>query len=329
MRINTQDLTFTATTALAPHLRVKLTAGKLVAAGAADNDLGVLAARVLAADAQAAVVPRNAEGTVRMVAADAITQFALVYGAAGGKIDDVANGNLVGMALDAATADGDYVEVLRLDADTGPATTTTYGTVLQAAVDADIADSSGGSAGNGLAAVTAAAAIADNSGGVDPGDDTIAVVTPAAAITDNSGGVDPGDDTIAVVTNLDTLTNSTGGSADNTLAAVTQQAGGAGVELTDGDAAKINDNFTELADQVATQAAANTAITAAVAQLAAKQNTASTAMTAITAAAAQLAAKQNVTSTAVGVLTDAVAALAAEINDLKAKLRTSGALATA
>ena len=306
MRINTQDLTFTATTALAPHLRVKLTAGKLVAAGAADNDLGVLAARVLAADAQAAVVPRNAEGTVRMVAADAITQFALVYGAAGGKIDDVANGNLVGMALDAATADGDYVEVLRLDADTGPATTTTYGTVLQAAVDADIADSSGGSAGNGLAAVTAAAAIADN-----------------------SGGVDPGDDTIAVVTNLDTLTNSTGGSADNTLAAVTQQAGGAGVELTDGDAAKINDNFTELADQVATQAAANTAITAAVAQLAAKQNTASTAMTAITAAAAQLAAKQNVTSTAVGVLTDAVAALAAEINDLKAKLRTSGALATA
>jgi len=95
----------------------------------------------------------------------------------------------------------------------------------------------------------------------------------AADITDNSGGTDPGDDTIAAVTNLDSLTDSTGGSADDTLDAVTQQAGGAGVELTDGDPAKINNNFKELADQIATQKTANTAILAAIAQLAAKHNT--------------------------------------------------------
>ena len=94
----------------------------------------------------------------------------------------------------------------------------------------------------------------------------------ASDITDNSGGADPEDHTIPAFANTDTLTNSTGGSSDDTLAAVTQQAGGAGVELTDGDAAKINDNFTEVADQLATQKTHNAATANAFALVAAEYN---------------------------------------------------------
>ena len=50
------------------------------------------------------------------------------------------------------------------------------------AAEADLVDNGGGAAADGtIGVVTAPAAITDNSGGVDPGDDTIAVVTGAAA----------------------------------------------------------------------------------------------------------------------------------------------------
>ncbi|OHB82790.1 MAG: hypothetical protein A2V98_25855 [Planctomycetes bacterium RBG_16_64_12] len=113
MRVKTGSLTFQATTALAPYLRVKLTNGKLVAAGATDNEIGTLEQRVLAADDYAAVVPKNAEGTVKMVANGAIAQYASVYGAAGGYVDDVVNENFIGMAMIATAASGDHIEVLR------------------------------------------------------------------------------------------------------------------------------------------------------------------------------------------------------------------------
>jgi len=54
----------------------------------------------------------NAQGTRKMVAAGAITKHAIVYGAAGGKIDDTANGNPIGIALEAASGDGSIIEVL-------------------------------------------------------------------------------------------------------------------------------------------------------------------------------------------------------------------------
>ncbi len=113
MRVQTGSPTFIATTALAPYLRVKLSSSKLVVAGATDNEIGTLEDRVLAADALAAVVPKNAEGTIKMVAAGAISQFANVYGAAGGKVNDVSNENFIGMAMIAATGDGSLIEVIR------------------------------------------------------------------------------------------------------------------------------------------------------------------------------------------------------------------------
>lgn len=123
MQVNASPLgSFPASAALAPYLRVKRDATYgLVVAGAEDRELGTLAHRHivtgLGASENAAVVLPNAPGTVKMVAADAITQWADVYGAAAGKIDDVINGNRIGIALEAATADGDYIEILRRPAE--------------------------------------------------------------------------------------------------------------------------------------------------------------------------------------------------------------------
>lgn len=113
MRVRTGNITFTASAALAPHLRVSLNAsGKLAAAGAEELEVGILPSRVLAADDPTAVVPLNVEGTVRLVAGEAISQYGKVYGFAGGKVGATANARFLGIALIAATADGDYIEVL-------------------------------------------------------------------------------------------------------------------------------------------------------------------------------------------------------------------------
>ena len=109
---------FPCTAALGQGLRVKYDATYgLAVAGATDQDLGVLAQRHivsgLGAAECAAVVLRNSRGTVQMVAAGAFDAYATVYGAANGKIDDTSNAEPIGTALEAATADGDLVEVLR------------------------------------------------------------------------------------------------------------------------------------------------------------------------------------------------------------------------
>lgn len=112
--VSTPTRYFEAGAALAAHLRVKLSAGVLQLAGAADIALGTVETRVLAAADPTAVRLRTAQGTRKMVAASAITAGSYVYGAASGKVNDVANGNLEGIALDAAGADGDVIEVLPL-----------------------------------------------------------------------------------------------------------------------------------------------------------------------------------------------------------------------
>ena len=105
-------ITLIATTALAPYLRVKLSANKIVVAEALDEELGVLDQRVLNADDAAAVLSLNGPHSVRMVAGGVIALHALVYGAADGKIKSTVNANFIGTALEAASGDGSLIEVL-------------------------------------------------------------------------------------------------------------------------------------------------------------------------------------------------------------------------
>ena len=100
-------------TALARYTRVKLSSGVLAAAGLADKELGVLARRGDASD-YAGVLLRTAEGTTPMIAAEAISAGATVFTAADGRVGNTATGAFqIGVALEAATADGDIIEVVR------------------------------------------------------------------------------------------------------------------------------------------------------------------------------------------------------------------------
>ena len=106
---------FTAGAALSQYLRVKLSSGKLAAAGAADQSLGTIEEPSFADGDVVGVRVKTAQGTRRMVAGGAITLGATVYGAASGKISATANGNVEGIALEAAGADGDVIEVLTVE----------------------------------------------------------------------------------------------------------------------------------------------------------------------------------------------------------------------
>lgn len=119
MIVRQGPITLPANAALAPYLRVKLSGGYLAAADATEDDIGTLSSRVLSTDTKGTVVLKNQGGTRKMVAAGAFSAHALVYGASGGKIDDVANENFVGIALQAASGAGSIVEVLtQVKADT-------------------------------------------------------------------------------------------------------------------------------------------------------------------------------------------------------------------
>lgn len=115
MAVTRQALTFQASAALAPHLRLKLDgSNQLEAAGASEQELGTNPERALAADEYIAIDPLMPGIVVLMTAAGTFSQYASLYGAAAGKVDDSANENYIGIALDAATAANDLVRVLRL-----------------------------------------------------------------------------------------------------------------------------------------------------------------------------------------------------------------------
>jgi len=109
------SLTAVANEAMVPHLRVKFDRDyELEPAGAYDQELGTLEQRVLTAGDPAAYVPACYGQVEWMVAAGAFDQYAAIYGAAAGKVDDAENCNYLGVALVAATAVNDQIPVLRL-----------------------------------------------------------------------------------------------------------------------------------------------------------------------------------------------------------------------
>lgn len=110
--VETATKGYTAGAALAQFLRVKLSTEKLAAAGAEDEGVGTIEEAAFADGDFCSVRLWNAMGTRKMVAAGAIAKHAIVYGAASGKIDDVANGNPIGIAMEAASGNGSIIEVL-------------------------------------------------------------------------------------------------------------------------------------------------------------------------------------------------------------------------
>ena len=114
--VGTATASFTAGAAIAIHLRVKGDTAKLAVAGITDKELGCIEAASFVDGDVRAVRLTSAQGTCKMVASGAISQFAAVHTAASGKISatGAATSYLVGQALEAATADGDVIEVLRV-----------------------------------------------------------------------------------------------------------------------------------------------------------------------------------------------------------------------
>jgi len=107
--------TFPCTQALLRYRRVIIDATYgLGYAGPEDHELGTLRNRHivtgLGADTVAPVVFANAQGTRQYVANGAITIYDTLYGAEDGKVQATANGNPIGIALAAATADDDIIE---------------------------------------------------------------------------------------------------------------------------------------------------------------------------------------------------------------------------
>lgn len=111
--IDTNVKTFLASGALGIFRRVRWDGSfQLVLAGATDTDgLGVTRAATFAANDPVGVILETKNGTIPMVASGAITQGVKVFAAASGKI--AATGTVeVGMAMEAAAADNDEIEVM-------------------------------------------------------------------------------------------------------------------------------------------------------------------------------------------------------------------------
>lgn len=107
--------TFVADEAIAINLRVKLDSdGRVTVAGLADKDIGTAVTPAFDAGDAISVRLRTAAGTHKMVAIEALAVGARLYTEADGKVQDTAAATAfqIGTALEAATANGDVIEVL-------------------------------------------------------------------------------------------------------------------------------------------------------------------------------------------------------------------------
>jgi hypothetical protein len=113
----TNPLTVIASVEIAQKLRVSIVTGTVTSppeveiAGVGDAGIGIN--EVLTAITKlASVEPLNKSGTLEMVANGVIAEGADVFPAAAGKCSATAAGGALGKAMEAATADGDIIEVL-------------------------------------------------------------------------------------------------------------------------------------------------------------------------------------------------------------------------
>lgn len=115
---------FEADEAIPQFARVKLDAdGKVTLAGLTDRGIGTALEEAFAAGDRIPVKTWSAPGTQKMIAIEALAAGASVYTEAAGKVQDTAAPTAfhTGVALEAATADGDIIEVLPVIGDTAVA----------------------------------------------------------------------------------------------------------------------------------------------------------------------------------------------------------------
>lgn len=106
---------FEADEAIPQYSRVKLDSdGKVTIAGLTDKEIGTATRPAFQAGDVIDVRLRTAPGTTKMLVSEALAAGATVYSEADGKVQDTAQATSfqVGTALEAATADGDVIEVL-------------------------------------------------------------------------------------------------------------------------------------------------------------------------------------------------------------------------
>jgi len=112
--VDTPTKTFEANGAITKHTLVTLeSAGTVATCGAGETPIGV-AQETVADNSIVAVRLLNAGGTVSMTAGAATTIGSVVYANAAGKVSGTDSGSdvVAGIANEAATADGDYIEVI-------------------------------------------------------------------------------------------------------------------------------------------------------------------------------------------------------------------------
>jgi len=119
MSLNEGLRTFTANGALAEGERVIVTAGSTTIppqvgqapVGATSAHVGYVEYPV--ADGElVSIRPRSMSGTKHAVASAAITVGAVIYGSAAGRVSSTASGTAIGVAMDAAAAAGDIIEIV-------------------------------------------------------------------------------------------------------------------------------------------------------------------------------------------------------------------------
>lgn len=105
---------FVAGGAIAQHLRVKISSGKLAVAGLTDrNWIGTAMTEAFADGEVISVKLASGAGSHKMIAADALTAGDPVFTQASGKVgDSESTAYYIGVALEDAGADGDVVEVM-------------------------------------------------------------------------------------------------------------------------------------------------------------------------------------------------------------------------
>jgi hypothetical protein len=106
---------FVCDEAIPLHARVKLDSdGRVTIAGLDEKEIGTAENETFAAGQDVAVRLRTAGGTHKMIAIEALPAGAAVYTETAGKVQDTAQATafLIGTALEAATDDGDIIEVM-------------------------------------------------------------------------------------------------------------------------------------------------------------------------------------------------------------------------